>query len=309
MEPALSVKPAILALPLLLASCAIPIQKTPPQIERLPAPLSLAGPAWAAQCEDWDEWNKPAPPVRLHGNSYLVGTCGIAAILVTGSKGHVLIDGGTADGAALIAANIRALGFRLEDVRLILHSHEHDDHVGGVAALQKMTGARLYASPVAAKVFETGAASGDDPQAGMQPPFPAARVDQIVKDGDVVRLGDLALKAHATPGHTSGALSWSWTACEAGCLSIVYADSLSPVSRDDYRFLDHPEGVAAFRRSIARVGALDCDVLTTPHPSASRMRDWLKAGALPLTGRDCATYATGLSERLDKRLAKEEAGQ
>ena len=60
-----------------------------------------------------DEWDKPAPPVRIHANTYLVGTCGISSILITGSEGHVLIDGGTEQGADLIAANIRALGFRM----------------------------------------------------------------------------------------------------------------------------------------------------------------------------------------------------
>lgn len=296
---------ALLSMALAGCSMSVPIQKEPAQIERLPAPLAQAGPAWAAQCEDWDEWNKSAPPVRLYGNSYLVGTCGIAAILITDAQGHVLIDGGTVDGADLIAANIRALGFRLEDVKILAASHAHDDHAGGLARLQKLTGAKLVSSAAEAGTLESGVLPPDDPQAGLHEPFPGVRVEQVLKDGDVVRVGAIALKMHETPGHTKGAMSWSWTACEAGCVSMVYADSLSPVSRDDYLFSDHPDWVAAFRRGIETVRPLPCDVLATPHPSASRMRDWLEQGALPLRGTDCATYADNLTKRLDARLAKE----
>ncbi|MEO6581743.1 MAG: MBL fold metallo-hydrolase, partial [Sphingomicrobium sp.] len=130
----------------------IPLGKSPRQVERPIAPIETAGPLFDGTCKDWDEWDKPAPPVRIHGNTYLVGTCGISAVLITGSAGHVLIDTGTEAGADLIARNIRALGFRLEDVRYLLHSHEHLDHVGGIARLQQLTGARLVASPAAAAV-------------------------------------------------------------------------------------------------------------------------------------------------------------
>ena len=124
----------------------IPLGKTPRQIERPRAPIEESGPLWAATCKDWDEWDKPAPPVRIHANTYLVGTCGISSILITGEDGHVLIDGGTEAGAELIAANIRQLGFKLRDIRFLLISHEHIDHVGGIARLQQLTGATLVAS-------------------------------------------------------------------------------------------------------------------------------------------------------------------
>lgn len=289
---------------------SIPIQKPPPQVERPIAPIETAGPIFDGTCKDWDEWDKPAPPVRIHGNTYLVGTCGIAAILVTGSEGHILIDAGTEAGAELIARNIRGLGFRLEDVRYLLHSHEHLDHVGGTARLQQLTGARLVASPAAAAVFKTGAAGPGDPQAGMHPPFRAARVDRIIQDGEEVRLRDLALTAVATPGHTPGALSWNWTSCDGGvCRRIVYADSLTAVGRDGYRFADHPAELAGFRASLAKVAALDCEILLTPHPSASNMVERL-GGRAPLENRNaCRDYAAKLAKQLDERLAKEAAGK
>jgi metallo-beta-lactamase class B len=286
----------------------IPLQRTPRQVERPVAPIEQSGPAYAQACAGKDGWDDPAPPVRIHGNTYFVGTCGISAILITGTAGHILIDAGTEQGADLIAANIRGLGFDLADVRILLHSHEHLDHVGGTARLQKLADAQLVASAPAAEVFKTGATAGDDPQAGLHEPFPAARVDRIIKDGEEVRLGNLMLTAVATPGHTPGALSWHWGSCDGGvCRRIVYADSLTPVSRDDYRFTDHPEIVAAFRASFAKLARLDCDILLAPHPSAVEFRRRVSAGVLNPDPTACRTYAADRAKQLDERLAKEKA--
>ena len=286
----------------------VPLQKPPRKVERAVAPIATAGPAFDAACDDGDGWDKPAPPVRIHANTYLVGTCGISVILITGDQGHILIDSGTQRGADLVVANIRRLGFRPTDVRYLLHSHEHIDHVGGMGRLQQLTGAQLVASPAAAKVFATGTAGLVDPQAGMHPPFPAARVDRIIADGEPVRLGNLWLVPLATPGHTPGALSWHWGSCDGGiCRRIVFADSLTPISRDDYRFSDHPAYVQAFRAGLARLAGLECDILLTPHPSASAMIERM-AGRKPLDDRTgCSAYAETLGKRLDERLAKEQS--
>lgn len=137
------------------------------------APVTSPSPtAWVENCADWDEWNKPGPPFRIFANSYYVGTCGITAILITGEEGHVPIEGGTEAGADSIAKNIEVLGFSLDDVKLLLHSHEHFDHVAGLAKLQELSGAQLLASPQAAPVLRTGIAASDDPQAGIHDAFP-----------------------------------------------------------------------------------------------------------------------------------------
>ena len=283
----------------------IPLQKTPRHIEQPRAPLQSAGPAWALACKDSDDWNRPAPPVRIHANTYMVGTCGISSILITGDDGHILIDSGTETGADIVIDNIRTLGFKPTDVRILLHSHEHLDHVGGIARLQQLTGAQLYASAEAARVFQTGTPGAADPQAGSLKPFPPARVDHIVRDGELVRLGNIYLRAVATPGHTPGALSWTWGACDGGvCRRIVYADSLSPVSRDDYRFSDHPAYLASYRASLARVGNLECEILLTPHPGASMMRERFLERSLEDPDA-CRNYAARLGRQLDERLAKE----
>ncbi len=297
---------SMVALALAAAQISIPLGKTPRQIERPRAPIEQAGPAWARACGTSTDWDQPAPPVRIHANTYLVGTCGISAILVTGDAGHVLIDSGTEKGGEVVAANIRALGFKLKDVRLLLHSHEHFDHVGGTARLQQLTGATVVASAPARKVLDTGLDSPDDPQAGMHKPFAPATVGRTVADGESVRLGNIALTAMATPGHTSGALSWSWESCDGGvCRTMVFADSLSPVSRDDYKFSDNPAYLAAYRASLAKVAATRCEILLTPHPSASAMKERM-TGEQPLFDvAGCRTYAAALTKRLDERVAKE----
>ena len=298
-----------LAVALAAQPIVVPLGRPPRQIERLPAPIETAGPAWARACGDSTDWNQPAPPVRIHGNTYLVGTCGISAILITGTDGHILIDAGTEQGAEIVAANIRRLGFKLTDVRYLLFSHEHFDHVGGMARLQQLTGATLVSSEPARRVLETGANHPDDPQAGMHKPFRAATVGRTIKDGGEIRLGNLFLTAMTTPGHTPGALSWRWESCDGGvCRTMVYADSLNPISREDYRFSDHPAAVSAFRASLAKIAASRCEILLTPHPSASAMKERM-TGQQPLFGPEgCKTYATARAKQLDERLAKEAAG-
>jgi metallo-beta-lactamase class B len=245
----------------------------------------------------------------VFGNTYYVGTCGIAALLVTGDAGHVLIDTGTEKGAELVQANIRALGFDPADIKVLLMTHEHGDHVGGMAKMQQATGARLLVAPGAAETMRTGRVSREDPQLAIDKGMTPARVDGEVHDGVPVALGALSLTPMESPGHTPGATSWQWRSCESGtCRTIVFADSLSPVSADDYRFSDHAPYLANFRRSIARLAQMDCDLLITPHPSASGMHDRLLEGGLA-DPAGCRAYAGSRTEMLDERLAKEAGGK
>jgi len=283
-----------------------PVQAAPQTINEAVGVTS--GQRWEQACEDWDEWDKPGPPFRVFGNTYYVGTCGIGAILIAGDEGHVLIDGGTEEGAELIAANIESLGFDVSDIEILLYSHEHFDHVAGLAAIQSLSDARLLASPAAAPVFETGEDASTDPQYGMHAPFPAVRVDGIVEDGEVIEFGDIAITAVTTPGHTAGAMSWQWQSCEGDqCEIIVYADSMSPVSADDYHFSDHPSYLEAYREAIDKVAELECTLLLTPHPSASAMRERLIEGELTNPAA-CRDYAGAIEQRLNKRLESEIAG-
>jgi metallo-beta-lactamase class B len=273
------------------------------------APAAIPAPQSCPSNAGWDE---PSPPRHLHGDTWYVGTCGITALLVTSPQGHVLLDGGTAKGAALIEANIRAAGFKVEDVKYIVGSHEHFDHAGGIAALQAASGATVVAREPAAVVLERGHADRDDPQLEeLEAMAPVADVRRIA-DGEVLALGPLRLTAHATPGHSPGGTSWTWRSCEGdACLDIAYVDSLSAISDDHWRFSDPANAtyVATFRRTLDAVAALPCDILITPHPSASDL--WSRLGPAanrPLAGEGaCRAYADGARARLDKRLADEAA--
>lgn len=306
----MSVKPlAVLAA---LALCGCNIADAAPQASAKveDAQRSDAMVRFASACKDFDDWDKPTEPFLIHGNTWYVGTCGITAILIRGKDGAVLIDTGTDKGAQAIAANIASLGVKPGEIKAILGSHEHFDHVGGLARFQALTGAPVLVGADARDVIRTGRDDPRDPQAGMHAPMaPVTGELRGVADGEVVDIAGIKLTALATPGHTIGALSWQWQSCDAaGCLTLVYADSLSPVSADAYRFSDHPDYVAMFRRGIARLRPATCDMLLTPHPSASEMIARARTGTM-LGGPTCAAYADSKTKALDSRLAKEAAAK
>lgn len=269
-------------------------------------PARVEGTKLAEACKGRDGWSDAAPPARIHGNAHYVGTCGIAVVLVTDPAGHVLIDGATAEAVPAILANVRALGFDPRDIKLIVGSHEHVDHMGGFAALKAATGAQIAVREPARKSVETGKTDSDDPQVGTIADMTPVQVDRVIADGETVTLGGISLKAIATPGHTSGGTSWAWRSCHGPiCANIAYVDSLSAIARDGYRFADHPERVAPYRTTFDRVRAMKCDILVTPHPGVSDLFARL-AGTKALIDRDaCARLARTMRSRLDGRLANE----
>lgn len=268
----------------------------------------------ATQCSACAEWNVPQRPLRLHGNTHFVGTHGLSAILLTSSEGHILLDGGLPQSAPLIRANIEALGFRMRDVKLIVNSHAHYDHAGGIAELQRLSGATVGASEPSAPVIASGKTGPDDPQYGIDFPYPGAANVKAFTFGDTLRVGTLAIASHATPGHTRGGTSWSWRSCADGrCLDFVYADSQTPVSSDSFLFTrntTYPTALADFERGFARLESIACDVLITPHPAASGL--WQRIS--PTDGvptpafvdpTGCRRYAATARQALAGRLARE----
>lgn len=286
----------------LLAAISAPV---PAAAEAAPAPHTME--ALAKACSGHDGWTDPAPPAHVFGNTWYVGTCGISAVLITGEEGHVLIDGGMAEAAPLVLANIAALGFKARDVRWILISHEHFDHAGALAELQRATGAKVAAVKPAAAVLETGEPASDDPQYGDLKGIAPVKVDRVLADGDSIVAGSIAATAHVTPAHSPGSTSWTWQTCNKAfaCRMIAYADSATAISADGYRFTDHPGRVAQVREGLTRIAALPCDILLTPHPAASAMMERF-AGKAPLVDASaCRTYAQAAQQRFDGRLASE----
>jgi metallo-beta-lactamase class B len=229
------------------------------------APAILLGRAWKSAV-DRSRQAQAAEPFRIAGNFYYIGASSVAAFLITGPEGHVVLDGGYPGTAPMIMASIAKLGFDIKDVKVLLNSDPHGDHAGGLAALQQASGARLWASALAS--------GGDDPdlalplrsliQVGILS-YPPARVDHRFKDGDTIRVGPIALTAHVTAGSTRGCTSWSFVVRDGDrLLNVVSACGLTVVLGTRY-----PEQRADLERSFRVLRSLPADIWVT-----SQARAW-----------------------------------
>ena len=266
------------------------------------------------KCDDCAAWNKPREPFKVFGNTYYVGTGGLSALLVTSAAGHVLLDAGLSQSAPVIVDNIRKLGFKPEDIKVILVSHGHFDHAGGVHAIQRFTGARVAGSESTAEALRRGENTPDDPQYAFGKAFngfPAVKDVQPLADQQVVTVGTLSVVAHMIPGHTPGSTAYTWESCENDkCLNMVYADSLTSVSAPGFKY---GKRLDAFRRSIEKVAALPCDIVLSPHPQFTQVDQKLKRRAeLKGAGPDpfidpngCRAYAADGMRRLEARILEE----
>ncbi len=227
--------------------------------------------------------NQPVEPFRILGNLHYVGASDITSFLLATSRGLVLLDGGFVETAPQIRANIVRLGFKPSDVKILLNSHAHSDHAGGLAQLKAWTGARLLASAGDAPLLEAGGRG--DPLFGDTLPFPPVKVDHLLRDGEAVTLGDTTLVAHLTPGHTRGCTTWTTRVAEGGRLyDVVFVGSTTVLA--GYRLIDHPTypGIADdYARTFATLAALPCDVFLGSHASffdgsgkARRLREGAK---------------------------------
>lgn len=263
-------------------------------------------------CASCKVWNAPQEPFKIYGNSYYVGTHGLSAILITSPSGHILIDGALPESAEQIRDHVRALGFRIEDVKLILNSHVHFDHAGGIAQLQRWSHARVAASQASAAVLSKGGVAKEDPQYGILPSIERIKHVERFHDGEVLHVGDLAITAHLTPGHTPGGTSWTWKSCDGTqCLNMVYADSLTPASAPNYKFTAHQELLKTFEKSYAFLESTPCDILITTHPDISSLWDRLERrnqGVKPdpmIDSSACRTLAGNARQQLQTRIQSE----
>ena len=214
---------------------------------------------------------QPAEPFRIAGNFYYVGANDIAAFLITGPEGHVVLDAGYPSTARMIMASIATLGFDIRDVKVLLNSEPHADHAGGLAVLQEASGAALWASEASADVLSSG---GDDPDLvlpiraliwlGVIGRYPPPRVHHRFKDGETVRVGPIALTAHITAGHTRGCTSWSFPVRDGDrVLNVVSVCDTGILELSQYR-----EQSADRERSIRVLRSLPADIWVTNHARA-----------------------------------------
>ena len=223
--------------------------------------LAFAAPALA---QTPAAWTTPYAPFRMIDNVYYVGSEGLSAFLIVTPKGDILIDGGLPSNAPMIEASIARLGFRLADVKILLNSHAHLDHAGGLARLKADTGATLIASAGDKPLLEKGVYPGFEDRASLR--FPPVKVDRVIGDGQTVSLGGVTLTAHLTPGHTPGCTTWTFPVREAGvshqavvfCSVSVAANRLAPKPQ-------YPGIVADYQATFRKLPSIKADVFLAPH--------------------------------------------
>ena len=279
---------------------------------------SIAGAhAAAIDCPQCETWNQDQVPFQIFGNTYYVGTRGLSSVLVTSPAGHVLIDGALPQSAPLIARHVEQLGFHMRDVKIILNSHVHFDHAGGIAELQKISSATVIASDIAANVLRSGQVDRSDPQFAHLIPYSGASAVEALGERQSVVLGTLQLNVIHTPGHTPGGTSWTWKACEGGrCVTVVYGDSLSAVSDDTFKYRGderYPGAAADMSASIAALDAVPCDILVAPHPEFTRLWSTFDVHGIGdrsqlIDSSACKRYAATAKARFDRRLEDEGTG-
>jgi metallo-beta-lactamase class B len=262
----------------------------------------------ATACAGRDGWGDPAPPAHVFGNTWYVGTCGITTLLVQTPDGLVLLDGGIPAAADLVLDNVRKLGFPPTAIRWILVSHEHFDHAGAVAEIQRRTGAKVTAGPNQATLLRSGKPDPADPQAPLlhKEPMQPIKVAKTQSHGTALVAGGVSFTAWANPAHAPGSTSWTWQQCQGtDCRTIAYADSTSTISADGYRFADNPARISAIRQGLSVIAALPCEILITPHPSASDLFPRLSGKQALVRPDACSAYAAAAGQRFAERLARE----
>jgi metallo-beta-lactamase class B len=258
------------------------------------------------------EWNQPVEPFRIIGNIYYVGVSGVASYLITTPQGHILLDGGFAETAPIIEKNIAKLGFRVQDVKYLLNSHAHYDHCGGLAELKRISGARMVASRADAEVLESGRQRNYSIPDSL---FPAVKVDRLIDDGEKVQLGEVAVTAILTPGHTKGCTTWTMPVEDAGkTYHVVFYCSTSVPGYPLVGNARYPQIVSDYERSFARLRQLPCDVFLGPHGSFFRLMEkraqLAKGGANPfIDPSELRTYVDQSEEEFRKDLKAQQAAK
>jgi metallo-beta-lactamase class B len=221
------------------------------------------------------DWTKPMTPHRIVGPVYYVGTYDLACFLIASPEGHILINTGLADSTAQIRKNVESLGFKFSDIAILLTNQAHFDHVAAMAEIRKLTGARLFATGADIAVLEDGGVS--DFYLGKEYAFKPVKVDTVVKDGMEISSGRVRLRAHLTPGHTKGSVSYSMAVPENGrTYNVVIANVPTTIGAKLVNNPKYPGIVADYERSFRVLRALACDIFLAAHAAQYRLHDKYK---------------------------------
>ena len=228
--------------------------------------------------------SQPVEPYKVIGNIYYVGAVNISSHIIVTSEGLILLDTGTQEMLPGIRTNLKKLGYTLQDIKIILSSHAHWDHVEGHAAMKELSGAKVMAVGEDAAAISSGIDNSAAGAAGWNP----VEVDRVLQDGDTVTLGDVTMQAHLTPGHTKGCTAWTMTVEEDGeSYSVLFVGGTGINLSLGVKLLNnerHPSIVEDYARTFRVLKSLEVDVFLAQHPSMYEMADKLerlKAGANP----------------------------
>ena len=242
-----------------------------------PTVLLLAFPIAGLQAQPAD-WTEPFPGHRVIGNLYAVGTAGLGVFLITSDEGHILINSGLEDSTPLIRENIESVGYRLEDVRILLTMQAHWDHTAALAEIKELTGAEMWATAGDGRVLEDGGFS--DPHFGGRVSFRPIEVDRIINDGDVIELGETRLRVHHHPGHTEGSSSYSMQVTEDGRDYNVAVANMGTINEGKRLVVDptYPGVADDFASTFASQKAMDVDVWVAAHGGQYGLLDKYRPG-------------------------------
>ncbi len=258
-------------------------------------------------------------PFHVIGNIYYVGTAGVSSFLIGTLQGFILTDGALPESAAQIEANIKTLGFSIKDVKIILNSHAHFDHAGGLAKLKRDSGATMIASAADKPILEKGRITFGP---SATDPFPPVKVDRAIKDGDTVDLGGVTLTAHVTPGHTPGATSWTMPIVSGGQNhTVIFFSSMTVAGNPLVGNKAYPQIADDYKASFAKLKAMDADIFFAPHgeqfdlaKKAATLQDNIdkKVMNAPNPFIDKAEFhrvVAGMEKDFNDQLAKQQAGK
>lgn len=219
-----------------------------------------------AQINQPPSWRQSVEPFRIVGNLYYVGSADLTSFLFVTPKGNILLDTGVPENVPMIKANVEKLGFRFNDIKILLNSHAHFDHAGGFAEIKKLTGAKLVAS--AADIPELARGGRDDFAFGNRYNYPPVKADRIIADSGKVELGGMTLTAHITPGHTRGCTTWTTEISDSGkTYHVVFVCS---VTFPGYKLVNNPKNptlIAQYQHSFRVLRSLPCDIFLASHGS------------------------------------------
>lgn len=275
-----------------------------------------------ADAESHPEWTTPLAPFQIADNLYYVGSQDLAAYLVTTPAGNILINANLPSSPPLIRASVEQLGFRWKDTKILLNSQAHFDHTGGSAEIVRETHAQLMVMEYDAGVVESGGATDFLHASGSVPEYPAAHVDRILHDGDIVTLGGTTLVAHRTGGHTRGCTTWTMQVHlpkepKDKLRNVVIVGGYTMWS--DFRLIDTPSHPASypgiaddFRRTFAVYESLPVDVFLADHGTHFGLLE--KVARMPREGDEVWIDPKGYREAIEdgkrsfeENLAKQQA--